>query len=636
MSDFLPYIINGVTNGSIYAIAALGLVLTYKTSGIFNFAHGAVAAGGAYLFYELWQKHGMPWPLATVLVVLVFAPIFGVLMEQLARRLATLSTAAKIVATVGLLVGIQGLLAAIYGSAALQFPHFLPTNTHAVGELRVSDDQFITMAIALASAVSLYLFFRNTRLGLSMRAVVDNPELLDMTGVGPARVRILSWMIGSSFAALSGVLIAPTIGLDAFLLGLLVVQAFGAAAVGSFSSLPLTYIGGLAVGIGAGLATKYVGDVPFLAGFPPSFPFIVLFVVLLFTPRARLVASAVEPVPTQRGPRLPLSRNAQLGGAAVLVALLLAAPLLVGARLPSYTNGLTFVLLFASLGLLVRTSGQVSLCHMAFAAVGASSFSHLSHAGVPWLLALLLASLLAVPIGAVVAIPAIRLSRLYLALATFGFGVLLERLVYNTSIMFGQLGVQKVPRPDFAHGDKAYYYVVLAAALLGLGLVFWASRSRLGRLLQALSDSPTALSTLGIDVNATRVIVFCISAFLAALAGALAGGLNGTTSTISFSSFTSLLLLPVLYLAGTNQLLSPVVAAFALAVLPVYFTSSWFSDWQPVIFGLSAVLAAIGSGKDLDVAARVLAAADRRLRGPRYSVLGNRLGKVNSASVNAR
>jgi branched-subunit amino acid ABC-type transport system permease component len=120
------------------------------------------------------------------------------------------------------------------------------------------------------------------------------------------------------------------------------------------------------------------------------------------------------------------------------------------------------------------------------------------------------------------------------------------------------------------------------------------------------------LSTLGINVSVTRVIVFCISAFLAGIAGGLFGALNESVSTAGFDSFTSLLLLPVLFLAGTNQLTSPFVAAFALAVTPVYFTGKWFTDYQPVIFGAAAVLAAIGSTGRFDSTDKLLNLADRR------------------------
>jgi branched-subunit amino acid ABC-type transport system permease component len=624
MSDFFPFIITGITDGSIYAIAALGLVLTYKTSGIFNFAHGAVAAAAAYMFFELWQNRGWPWPVAGFVVVFVLAPLFGLVMERLARELASVSTAGKIVATVGLLVAIQGLLAAHYGSAALDFPRFLPTHVYDLGSVGVGADQLITMAIALASAAGLFIFFRVSRLGLAMRGVVDNGELLDLTGISPTRVRIWSWVIGSAFAGLSGVLIAPTIGLDAFLLSLLVVQAFGGAAIGYFSSLPLTYLGALFVGTGAGIAQKFVGDVPALTGIKPSFPFIVLFVVLLVLPRRKLIEGVVEPPRRPTPVRTAPPRTAVVASVVVMLALLVVAPQVVGAKLPAYTNGLIYALLFASLGLLVYTSNQVSLCHIAFAAVGATSFAHLAGRGVPWLLAMLLAGLITVPIGAVIAIPAIRLSRLYLALATFGFGVLVEQLLYQKPIMFGKTNILNISRPDFLGNDKTFYYFALLVVLAGITLVIVLTRTRLGRLLQAMADSPTALSTLGIDVNSTRVIVFCISAFLAGISGALFGGLNGSVSVYGFNSFQSLLLLPVLFIAGRNQVVSPFIAAFALAVAPTYFTGQWFTDYQPVIFGLSAIAAAIATNGRFDIGARIWAAGETRRRRPHYTVLATR------------
>jgi ABC-type branched-subunit amino acid transport system permease subunit len=300
-------------------------------------------------------------------------------------------------------------------------------------------------------------------------------------------------------------------------------------------------------------------------------------------------------------------------------------PQLIGTRLPSYSDGLVFVLLFASLALLVRTSGQVSLCHMAFAAVGAATFSHLVTDGVPWLVSMLVAGLVAVPIGAVLAIPAIRLSRLYLALATFGFGILLERFVFNTSFMFGQAGQLTVKRPGFAHGDHAYYYLILASVLVSLAVLYTVNHSRLGRLLQAMSDSPTALSTFGINVSVTRVIVFCIASFFAGICGALLAGLTESASTTSFDYFESLLLLPVLYLAGRSELVSPFVAAFALAVAPSYFTGQWFSTYQPIIFGVAAVGAAISSSGRYDALGRLAGMASERVKLIRKGPIASRL-----------
>ena len=110
MNDLLPYIIIGVTAGSIFGLAGVGLVLTYKTSGIFNFAHGAVATVAAYTFYFLHVEHGMPWPFAALLSVVGVGAVVGILLELLARRLANVAAVWQIVATIGLILAVEGFL----------------------------------------------------------------------------------------------------------------------------------------------------------------------------------------------------------------------------------------------------------------------------------------------------------------------------------------------------------------------------------------------------------------------------------------------------------------------------------------------------------------------------------------------
>ena len=604
MKDFWPFVITGITTGSLYGLAAMGLVLTYKTSGIFNFAHGAVAAGAAYCFYELNTRNEVPWPLAAVIVIFVVAPAAGVITERIARGLADAPPAAKIVATVGLLLAVSGTATAIFGAAAINFPAFLPTRTFSFGGLYIGVDQLISTLIAAAAAAGLYSFFRFSKLGVAMRGVVDNPDLLDLAGTSPARVRTQSWIIGNCFAALSGILLAPQTGLDSILLTLLVVQAFGAAAVGAFTSLPLTYVGGMVIGVGGALATKYVVDVPNLAGFPPSLPFMVLFLVLLLTPKGRFVEAGRRRLTQERASLPP---RLVWGGRAATVVALVVAPQVVGTRLPVYSNALIFILVFFSLRLLVRTSGQVSLCQAAFAAIGAAAFSHFAHGlGLPWLVALVGAGLATVPVGAIVAVPAIRLSGLYLALATFGFGILVERMVFGTGLMFGGHGSRSAPRPGDVfglslHSDKGFYYVTLAVVLLLSMVMFWLNRSRLGRLCQAMADSPTALATHGANVRVTRVLVFCVSAFIAGIAGGLFAALAGSIGGIGFGPFASLTWLTVLALAGPGEFGSAVIAAFVLAVVPSYVDSPGYTEWQPVLFGALAVTASLrqGSGASL-------------------------------------
>jgi ABC-type branched-subunit amino acid transport system ATPase component/ABC-type branched-subunit amino acid transport system permease subunit len=333
-----------------------------------------------------------------------------------------------------------------------------------------------------------------------------------------------------------------------------------------------------------------------LAGLPASIPFIVLFLVLIFTPRSKLAGRRVSrprPVVAYAAPA-----RVQIAGAVVLGVALLAVPHLVNAgQLPYWSDALTQVILFLSLGLLVRTSGQVSLCQAAFAAIGATTMGHLTAGfGLPWAVALLLAGLAAVPIGAFIAIPAIRLPGVFLALATFGFGVTMQQMGYPLWIMFGSSSLgQAVNRPAFAQGDIAYYYLALAfAAAAGL-LVVWLVRSRLGRLLRGMADSPVALATHGTSVVVTRVLVFCVAAFLAAVSGALFGGVVHTVTSSDFTAFSSLTLLALLVIMPGREPWYAFGAGFALVVIPSWISSgATVGDWLNVLFGASAVLVAMG------------------------------------------
>ncbi len=632
MSTLLPFIVVGLATGAVYGLAGVGLVLTYRTSGVFNFAHGAVASAGAYLFYELHNKHGMPWPIAVAICILLMAPAMGVGLELIGRQLAGQSAALRVVATVGLLLILLGLATIIYGPAVITLPQFLPTKTFRVTGVNVGWDQVILVAVGIVASTGLTLVLRRTRLGMAMRGVVDDPALLELTGLNATGVRRSAWIIGSMVAAASGILLAPVLGLDPLLLTLLVVQAFGAAAVGRFRNVGMTFVGGLAVGVAAAVSQRYATNFPSLLGFPPSVPFFVLFAILIAAKKGSLFeVGEVRRQATGHLTAIPAAwRRTALALFAIAVALV---PFVVGAKLQVWISGAAYVVIFLSLGLLVKTAGQVSLCHAAFVAVGAATFSHLRvDAHLPWPVALVGAALLAVPVGAIVAIPAIRLSGVYLALATFGFGILLERMVYRTFLLFGSEANLIAPRPGGA-SDKAYFFVAVGVAVLAALLVRRIQQGRLGRLLEAVSDSPKALTSLGASVTTALVLVFCVSAFLAGLAGGLLASGAGTAGSTGLGAFQSLLWLAVIAIAGTRVVSSSVVAALLLAVVPIYLPHS-LTDWQPVFFGTAALLTALFAGR-IDwtgwLRNEAEAHADRARRSPTLSRRGD-LGWTASMS----
>jgi ABC-type branched-subunit amino acid transport system ATPase component/ABC-type branched-subunit amino acid transport system permease subunit len=279
-------------------------------------------------------------------------------------------------------------------------------------------------------------------------------------------------------------------------------------------------------------------------------------------------------------------------------------PVIQSGKVTVWSAALINMILFLSLGLLVRRSGQISLCHLAFAAVGAAAFGHFAGDGLPWLVALVLASLVAVPVGALIAIPAVRVSGVFLALATLGFGILMEQAFYTRGFMFGQstLGLAS-PRPAVSIGgwdlssDTGFYYLLLIIAVLVVVALTVIGRGRLGRLLEAMADSPLALETHGATSSVLKVIVFCIAAAMAAMAGALEAALFHIGIGTYFPSFSSLTLVALVVIVTVGDPWYAVIAAVGYSVIPAYITSATTTSVLNLLFGLGAATAALASGK---------------------------------------
>ncbi|MEW6472001.1 MAG: ABC transporter permease [Actinomycetota bacterium] len=607
MSEYLPFLVVGLTTGAVYGLAALGLVLTYRTSGVFNLAHGAIAAAGAYLYYQLHVINGWPWPAAMALSLVICGPVMGIAVEAVMRQLVRKQLATIVVGTVGLLLLILGALFVKFGPVNRPFPDFLADvvpGGFTVSTVFVRWAQVVTFGASLAAALALYAVLRFTRTGIAMRAVVDNAELLGLAATNPIRMRRVSWSLGCTFATLSGILLAPKVGLDATLLILLVVYSFGAVAIGRFARLPLTFMGGLVIGLLESLSTKVFTDPP-LNGVPPAIPFLVLIVALLVTPARHLPGHIGRSTAIVRERRLRLSPRWSVAGAVTGVAVLLAVPAFAAQRLTLYSTALSYTIMFLSLGLVVRVSGQLSLCHAAFFALGATTFFHLTHdLHLPWLVAVVGAGLVTVPLGVILALPAIRVSGIYLALVTFGFGVLMQNVLFGTWIMWGTHDHAFGARPRLgsldARNDQTMYFVTLAVALAAVLLVTVVTRCRLGRLLRALADSPLSLTTNGLGVNVTKVLVFCVSAFLAGIAGSLyLVNVQAVTRGAGFGPFDSLTWLGLLVMvSGAGLVPSAFLAGFLLVVAPGYL-GGLTVEWQTLIFGAGALVAVLSAETDL-------------------------------------
>jgi len=591
VTAFLTFTIFGIVTGAIYAVAATGLVVTYSTSGIFNIAHGAIGMVMAFLYWELRVNHHWPTPIAIIVVVFIAAPLLGAVIERtLMRRLRGASVAQSLVVTVGLLVLLLGLGEAIWKpTTARELPPFFDPKKFKVFGAFVSWHNAITILVGIAVAVFLWFLLSRTRIGIAMRAVVDDRNLLSLNGARPDRVSMLAWAIGASLAAVAGILLAPLLQLNHIVLTLLVVNAYAAAMVGRLRSLPLTYVGALILGLAQSYYVGYVHlQSTWWIGLGPSIPTILLFAVLLLLPESRLRAARLAGAVA---PRVPSRRMSATGAVTLVVVALVVSRFLGSGDIIRVGQGLAFALIMLSLVPLTGYGGQVSLCQMTFAGLGAFAMAKLGVNGS--IVGLIVAAALAAGVGALIALPALRLQGLYLALSTMAFAALMDFMFFTNQHVFGNGGTLAVARLKIFglhFTSERSYFVLLAAAFGGLSmLVMWMRRGQFGRRLAAMRDSQVACATLGMSLARTKLMVFMFSAAMAGLAGALYGGLKGSAGPIDFQMFQSLPILLLAVLGGITTASGALIGGLAfsfLGVLQAHF---------PSIGGLTYLLTGLGA-----------------------------------------
>jgi branched-chain amino acid transport system permease protein len=584
VTTFLAFTIVGIVVGCIYALSATGLVVTYVTSGIFNFAHGAVGMIAAFVYWRLTIEEGWPALLALVFVLFVFAPLLGVLIDVLImRNLHSASEEVRVIVTVALMLFLLGIGQWIWDPGVPRtIPRFFNADHVKLFSVNVTYHQIIVVIAALAVAVGLRLFLFRTRIGVALRATVDAPDLASYFGAAPGRVRMLGWAMGSSLAALAGVLLAPLVTLDILLLTLLVINGYAAGIVGRLKSLPLTFLGGIVLGLLESYVVGY-GPRSVLSQLRPTVPVIFLYVALLIFPQSRLrVGRALA----RRTTKVPTLRTSLIAAAAFVVVAWVAATTLSGSNVFNLGRGLVAAIILLSLVLLTGYGGQISLAQWTF--VGFGAFAMGKVAGGSSVLGVLAAVGFAAALGALSALPALRLRGLYLALATFAFGVAMTPVFFDNNNIFGQGGALQVGRV-LVHGNSAFVVliaVVFAAAAVGVLAV---RRSSFGRRLLAMSDSQVACATLGMSLTWTKLILFAASAGLAGLAGALFGGLQGSVGSINFQVLNSLAIFLLLAIWGVDSIVAVLFAGLSYAYLSVLQTHF------PDIRGLPYLLTGLGA-----------------------------------------
>lgn len=601
MSNFLQFTVFGIMLGAGYAIAATGLVVTYTTSGVFNFAQGAVGMIAAFGYWELVSAHHQPVWAALLIVLILGASISGAFVERvLMRRLHGASAERPVMVTLGLMVILTGMATVVWSPTVQRTVNPQINGQFRLVGINIQYQYVLIIGVAIAVAIGLRLLFYSTRTGYALRAVVDDPELLGMAGVSPNRMSQYGWILGFFMAALSGVLLAPTqtTGISIEAMTLLVVSGYAAAIVGRLKNIPLTFAAAIAIGLAENYILNYVE--PHLAqnlqrDLDVALPMIFLFIALVTLPSVRL--RAVGRLTSMRAPRVAGGRESLIGGAAFVVVAVVMALAFANTSVKGTTlltlGGMVMCLAIVGLSLVLLTgySGQVSLCQFSFMGIGAFIMGKVAGGGS--LAGLVAATVICAAVGALIALPTIRLSDLYLALATFAFADAVAQGFFADGRVYGAGGVQiyRITLPGLSfQGDAAEFLLVTVFFVLSALLVLAIRRSLFGRRLVAVNDSPAAYATVGLNIGFTKVAVFAIAAGMAGLAGALYGTVQQIVGTTDFDIFPGIIFVLFVTIWGIRTVSGAFLAALTFVALNQIWPSSIgiFAGMGVILIGRAA------------------------------------------------
>ncbi len=613
------YILIGLVGGSIYGLAALGLVATYLSSGVLNFAFGAFAYFVARLYYFLHVQHSWAIIPAALFSILVFSPLAGlVLWATILQGLTRASTLIKVGATIGMSVALFALAQLVFGSPVVEVvPGLAPTPEpvyHLVGSLTITLDQVIVFAcLALVLTVG-FAVLRFTTAGVIVRAVVDSESMARLSGLNPQRVSGCVWAISFLLSGLAGVLIAPTIGLTQTAFTLLTGTAFASVIVAKLRYPGRAVLTALAIGVVTSLITEFSPTSGSLAAqLVPAAPFAFVFAFILLNSRG--LSEEHGPAEAQLGIRLALAderrielpRRGQGTGAALaararpllgpgfmILLVLLGIVLMSGYWVTQIGEGIAFAVAFLSFTLLTGDGGFITLAQITFAGFGAIALAQFSTKfGLSPLEALAVAGVLALFAGLLLGLLTVRLGDLYVALITLTFGLLMDSLVYSLGRFTANGEGVPVATPGFV-GTGSTGFALFALAIFALFVLFLyhVRRSTTGLAISAARWSAAATRMAGVSATGVRVLLVGLGAAIAAIGGGLLAISYGTALPTDFATPAGLVWLAVAIAVGIRSPWAALAAGLSFTLIPGLFSSYLPSSWSPVpalLFGLGAI-----------------------------------------------
>ncbi len=562
MTEEFRFAVLGLGAGGLYALAAIGLVLVYRGSGVVNFAQGAMGMVGAYVFYQIRAIDHGPTPVAFVAGIAACALLGGLYYGVIMRRMANASSVAKMVSTLALLVVIDAVASLKYGYLPKVVAPILPTGTVNLFGAVVGQDRLWIFVLVLVLTAALWAVYKFTLFGVATTAVAENPRVAASLTVSPNLIAAANWSIGAALGGLSAIFLSPIVSLQGENLTLIVIPVLAAAVIGRFSSFPVTMLAGLAVGVAQSEVTRYIST----PGAATAVPFVLVTAVLIL----RSSSTVGREERFGRMPSLGSGRVAPglivAGGGIILVCLWWLFPT---TWVTALEVQLIVTVILMSFVVVTGYAGQLSLTQVGFAGLGAVVAGWLyAREGLPFEVAILGGMVAIIPIGLIVGLAGVRTRGVNLAIVTLGLAVTLEAAVFgNPTYIGGTVGYQ-APDPTFfgIHISGLFYpkrystLVLILLVLVGLAVTNL-RRGRVGRRLIAVRTNERAAAALGVSVVGAKLYAFVIGGMIAALGGILLVFTNPGLDYSPFVALQSITYLQAAVLGGVGHLAGPMVAS---------------------------------------------------------------------------
>jgi ABC-type branched-subunit amino acid transport system ATPase component/branched-subunit amino acid ABC-type transport system permease component len=613
VTEFLTLVVLGLCSGAVTALSAHGVVVIYRGSGVLNLSHAAMGSLAAFIYWDLHDNFRLGFWVAAVVGIAVAAACGLVVQLLVLTPMKSASPITKLVATLAVLVVVQNGLQLYFGPQELLSAPVLPTALLHIFGMAISENQLILLGIAAGITIALQLAYRYSRFGIATTATAENRRAAAALGLSSGLIAALNWMIGAALAGLAAVLLAPISQVQLDTQSSLIVPVLAAALLGGMRSFPLTFLGGVVVGISQALVGTYVPGL----GWSDAVPFVLIALVMVV--RGRGISG--RPEPREVRPRIGSGQIrpwAATAFVAVVVVLIqwVANPVYLGAITLTICVGL---ILLSSV-VITGYAGQLSLCQFAIAGTGAVIAGLLdSEAHVPFFWALLCAIAGSFVVGLVVGVPALRARGINLALATLGLGAAVQSVLLLNPSYTGGMFVQ-VPVPHFlglsldtfTH-PRAYAIFCFVFLLLAAALVANLRRGAAGRRIIAVRSNERAAAAQGINVFGAKLYAFALSAAIAGTGGVL---LVFRQTSLTFDQFApDQSINGVLYsvVGGIGYIFGPVLGSLGepAGIVPTIFNGQdeTFDLWLALVLGLLTIPLLHSAPDGLFVNARNQAAA---------------------------